>query len=237
MSVRKLGIYIPSYKRADTIMTHTILEYYKVVVRKSEENEYLKKIPKENIIAVNDEEIDSLIKVMNWITENSEEDIIAVLGDDMKDCIYRLDKNVKVNDKEIITSELERIAQLMCDLDIGYGCVDATCAPWNYCSEFAFTGTSGGIFWINKRKFKSRNREEIGYCCDTDIVMQELLQNRIVLKPKYFCSHGGTDTNKGGNSGKTRESMIRSFETMKNVWGKYFDYDLKSNKIYIRVKR
>ena len=46
MSKRKFGIYIPSYKRAATISTHKLLEYYKVVVRKSEETEYLKVIRK-----------------------------------------------------------------------------------------------------------------------------------------------------------------------------------------------
>lgn len=57
MSKREFGIYIPSYKRAATISTHKLLEYYKVVVRKSEETEYLKVIPKENLIAVPDEEM------------------------------------------------------------------------------------------------------------------------------------------------------------------------------------
>ncbi len=235
--IRKLGIYIPSYNRADTIATHKILEYYKVVVRKSQEEDYAKSVPRENIIAVPDEEIDSLVKVMNWIPDNAEEDIICVLGDDMSDTIYRLETNESVKDPEVVTSEIERIAQLMVDLDIGFGCVDASIAPWNYGSEFAFTGTCGGIFWVNKAVYKARFNPDIGYCCDTDVVFQELLVNRIVLKPKYFCSHGGTDTNKGGNSKKTRASMISSYEMMKHKWGKYFDFDLKSNKIYVRVRR
>lgn len=79
MSKRKFGIYIPSYKRAATISTHKLLEYYKVVVRKSEETEYLKVIPKENLIAVPDEEINNIVKVVNWIVDNSEEDAIAMI--------------------------------------------------------------------------------------------------------------------------------------------------------------
>ena len=235
--VRQMGIYIPSYNRSDTIATHKLLEYYKVVVRESEREKYLKVIPEENLISVEDEKINSVSKVWNWTIENAPEDIICTLGDDMNDCIYRLDYNEKITDPEVVTSELERIAQLMCDLDIGYGCVDATIAPWNYLQEFTFAGTSGGIVWVNKRIYKSKYNDDIGYCCDTDVVFQELCNNRIVLKPKYFCSHGGTDTNKGGNSKKSRASMIASFELMKNKWGKYFDYNLKSNKIYVRVKR
>ena len=84
MSKRKFGIYIPSYKRAATISTHRLLEYYKVVVRNSEETEYLKAIPKENLIAVPDEEINNIVKVVNWIVDNSEEDVIAMIDDDMR---------------------------------------------------------------------------------------------------------------------------------------------------------
>ncbi len=237
MNGNKLGIYIPSYKRADTIKTHTILQYYKVVVRKSEEEEYLRVIPKENLIAVEDSEIDSIIKVANWIVQNSPEDVIAMIDDDMSDCIYRLDTKERVKDPEVITAEIERIAQLLVDLKIGYGAVDASATPWNYDREFGFTGTSGGLRWFNKKVYKSTFDDKIGYCCDTNVVMNELMVNRIILKPKYFCSHGGTDTNKGGNSSKSRQSMIDSFRLMKQKWGKYFDYDLNSNIIYVRVKR
>ena len=235
--VRKLGIYIPSYNRADTIKTHTILEYYKVVVRKSQEEDYAKTVPRENIWAVPDEEIDSMIKVWNYVINNAPEDIICTLGDDMGDCIYRLDTNEKVTDPVVVTSEIERIAQLMCDLKIGFGAVTASIVPYGYDAEFAWKGIPGGIDWFNKQVYKAHYREEIGYCCDTDVVFQELITNRICLFPKYFCSHGGTDTNKGGNSKKSRQSMIDSFIKMKKEWGKYFKYDLKTNKVYNLVKR
>lgn len=235
--VKSFGIYIPSYKRASTISTHHLLEYYKVVVRESEKKDYLKVIPKENLIAVPDEEIDNIVKVVNWIIDNSEEEIIAMIDDDIIDMIYRLEYNENFKEPEFVTSELERIAQIMADLDIGYGAVDASRAPWNYTQEFTFAGTSGGLRWFNKKFYKSKFDEKIGYCCDTDAVLQELLKNRIVLKPKYLCTNGGTDTNAGGNSQKTRNDQISSFEMMKNKWGKYFDYNLKSNKIYVRVKR
>ena len=237
MNGNNFGIYIPSYKRAKTITTHKILEYYKVVVRKSEEEEYLQTIPKENLVSVPDEEINNIVKVVNWIVDNAEEDVFAMIDDDMSNLLYRLDNNEKIEDPEIITSEIERIGQLMLDLGIGYGATDASKAPWNYASEFAFTGTSGGLRWFNKKAYKARFSEEIGYCCDTDAVMQELLKNRIILKPKYLCSNGATDVNSGGNSQKSRNDMVSSFEAMKQKWGKYFAYDLRTNKIYVRVKR
>lgn len=231
------GIYIPSYSRADTITTHKFCEYYKVVVRESQYEDYCKTIPKENIIAVEDEAIKGVARVWNWIIENAEEDYICIIGDDCPYFVYRLDQNVILKDPEVITAEIERVGQLMIDLDIGWGCDDATNVPWGYDAEFTFKGTAGGINWVNRKKLVARFNEEIGYCCDTDVVFQELLKNRIILKPKYFCAGGGADKNKGGNSKKSRESMIASFEMMKAKWGKYFNYDLKSNKIYILVPR
>lgn len=236
-----LGIYIPSYKRADTIMTHNVVEYYRVVIRKSELEEYKKTVPEENIIAVEDELINNIPKVWNWIIENSPEENIVLIADDCPDFIYRLDISQKILDKEVITSEIERISQLMADLGIGYGCDDPTNVPWGYDGEFAFKGLSGGINWYNKKVYKAHFDETVGYCGDTDVVFQELLLNRIILKPRYFCAgipkEGSADKNKGGYSKKSRESMIASFELMKHKWGKYFDYDLKSNKIYVRVDR
>lgn len=237
MENKNIGIYIPSYKRADTITTHNLLEYYKVIVRKSEEKQYLQVIPKENLIAVEDEKINDIKKVMKWIIENAEEQVIVTIDDDMKDVIYRLDTNEKVTDKEVVTSEIERIAQLLVDLKLGYGAVDASPTPWNYSAEFEFKGTTGGLRWINKECFKAKIDDEIGYCFDTDLLLQEVLKNRIVLKPKYLCSHGGTDTNKGGNSEKSRKDMLNSFQLMKRKWGKYFHYNLKKNTINILVKR
>ena len=64
------GIYIPSYRRADTITTHKLLEYYKVVVRQSGAEEYAQTIPAENILPVEDEKINSVCKVWNWIIDN-----------------------------------------------------------------------------------------------------------------------------------------------------------------------
>ena len=104
-----------------------------MVVRKSEETEYLKVIPKENLIAVPDEEINNIVKVVNWIVDNSEEDVIAMIDDDMNDLIYRLDFNEKITDPEVITSELERIAQLKDWILLRYRCgVTGTAQEQNY---------------------------------------------------------------------------------------------------------
>lgn len=56
------------------------------------------------------------------------------------------------------------------------------------------------------------------YNYDLDLVLQELLVNRVILKPKYFCSKGLTDTNAGGASEKRRGDQIASIDLMKQKW-------------------
>jgi hypothetical protein len=85
--------------------------------------------------------------------------------------------------------------------------------------------------------FKAKLDEDVKYNYDIDIILQELLCNRITLKPKYFVSKGETDRNEGGNSSKKRADQIACIELMKKKWGKYFDYNIKHNKPRICVKR
>ena len=238
MNSPTFNIYIPSYKRAKTACTHKILEYYTYVVRQSELQDYIDAgIDPDHIWAVEDAEINNLVKVVNYIVDNAPEDIICMIDDDVPFLYYRLDTYEKITEPETVTAEFERIGQLISDLRIGYAAVDASISPWNYGSEFEFKGTSGGMRWFNKPCYKSRFREEVYHNCDLDVVLHELLVNRIILKPKYLCTKGGTDTNAGGNTEKKRADQIACANLMKQKWGKYFSYNFKSNKPYIRVKR
>lgn len=230
------NIYVPSYGRAATTKTFELLEYCTYVVRKSQEADYRARgIP--NIWAVDDCEIDNLCKVSNYIVDHAPEQIIFTIDDDVDYFVYRMETNEKVTDKEIIMAEIERIAQIMLDLGIGFGAEDAAMAPWNYTSEFRFTGTTGAMRWYNKAVYKSRFREEVYHNCDLDVMLHELLVNRITLKPMYFCVKAGTDTNSGGNSSKTRKEQRDCVYEMKRRWGKYFSYNFDNNKPAIRVPR
>lgn len=85
--------------------------------------------------------------------------------------------------------------------------------------------------------YKSRFREEVYHNCDLDVMLHELLVNRIILRPMYLCVKAGTDVNAGGNSSKTRAEQEACVAIMKAKWGKYFDYNLKNNKPRINVQR
>lgn len=236
MNNEMFNIYVPSYGRAKTTKTFQLLEYCTYVVRKSEEEAYRAR-GIESIWAIDDNEIDNLCKVSNYITDHAPEQIICTIDDDVDYFIHRMEKNVKIKDMDLVMAELERIGQLCLDLDIGFGAEDASVVPWNYDAEFSFKGTTGAIRWFNKKVYKSRFREEVYHNCDLDVMLHELLVNRITLKPKYLCVIAGTDVNEGGNSSKTRKEQRDCVTEMKRKWGKYFGYNFKNNKPQINVPR
>ena len=204
-----LGIYVQSYHRYNAILTQDLLERCTYVVRRSEEELY-RKAGVKSIWAAPDEEVNNAIRTYWWIIDHAPEDIVFVADDDIEDVMYRLNNITPIKkDKEIITSEIERIAQLMADLDIGYACIDATGVPYGYDGEFAFKGTSGSMKWVNKKILKARPDERVKYNYDLDLILQELLVNRIILKPRYIVGKDHQDTNAGGGQFKVETGSDR----------------------------
>lgn len=242
------NIYVMSYKRSHDIMTCGLVDYCTYVVRE-EEAELYRNAGVENLLIIpKGAETSAGCRIFNWVTtffwiiENTPEDVICILDDDIKSFLYRLDtstnlvKDVK-NYRAVATNELERIAQLIVDLDLGFACDSPQKSPYQYTSEFKFLGTPGSIRWINKKCFKAECLPEDDAASDVDIVMQELLKNRIIIQPRYFLGDNIMYTNDGGSDQFTSEDNRQYHLAMKNKWMKYFDFDYKRNLIKINVKR
>lgn len=234
-----VGIYVPSYKRYDNIMTYHIFEKCKYLVRKSQAIQYENAgIAHDDIWAVDDELINSGSKAYFYAFYNAPEDIIVVADDDIEDVIFRLDEPHPLNkNKEMITDEIYRIAQLVWDLGIGLASNPHSGPLYNYDMEFGWKGIPGAIKWVNRRVFKAKRDPEVSNNFDIDMIMQELLVNRITLIPKFFLLKSYIDTLAGGASERMRQEQIDSINRMKLKWGKYFSYDFKKNKPKINVKR
>ena len=234
-----LGIYVPSYKRSDRILTYHLFEKCTYLVRKSEEAAYLAAgIAEEDLWAVDDELIDDGVKAYFYAIDNAPEDIVVVADDDIEDFQYMLSECELVGrNKEIITSEIERIGQIIAYLGIGHGFIGPNAIPYMYDKEIAWFGIPGSVKWYNKAVFKGRPDMDVAENFDIDIIMQELLMNRITLMPKYLYDKGKIDVNAGGNSARKRQDQLDSISNMKIKWGKYFQYDHKKNKPKINVSR
>lgn len=242
------NIYVMSYRRADKIMTKDLVEYCTYVVREEEADAYRMAGIEDLLIIPTGATTSTGCRIFNWVTtffwiiENTPEDVICVLDDDMRNFRYRIKENLNIkssykNYAEIATSEIERIAQLLVDLNLGFGCDNPSSAPYAYRGEFEFKGTPAGMRWVNKSAFKATCRPEDDAASDVDIVLQELLKNRIILQPRYFIGNNVMYTNEGGSDQFSSDDNKKYHLAMMNKWGRYFKFDYKKNIAKINVKR
>lgn len=233
------NIYCMSYRRPNKILTKHQFEYCTYVVRQ-EEAAY-RAAGVDDLLVIPDGAVHSFMSTLYWIIHNTPEDVIFIADDDIEKFVYRmsdttyLELSDKRPDKERVTAEIERIAQLIYDLGIGYAFDQPTMAPYAYDCEFKFVGMPGHIRWINKKALKATYDPDDPAASDVDMMMQELLHNRIILQPRYLCAKAGMDLNEGAS--RTREGHMILVEAMKNKWGKYYDYNYKRNFARIMVKR
>jgi len=229
-----------SYKRPNAIMTKDLLEYCTYVVREEEADAYRKSGVKD-ILEIPTGAVRSFMSTLYWIIDNTPETVIFIADDDIERFAYRMDDTTYLEnadgtpDKEKATAEIERIAQLMYDLDIGYAFDQPSMAPYAYDAEFKFVGMPGHIRWINKKALKATYDPKDPAASDVDMMMQELMRNRVILQPKYLCAKAFMDVNEGAS--RTREGHLVLVESMKNKWGKYYGYNHKRNIAVINVKR
>lgn len=233
------NIYVPTYKRASTVMVHELVEYCTYVVRESEEQAY-RDAGIENMWVVPDAEIDGFAMVQNFLIDNAPEDVIAVLDDDIFRFCYNLEDTEVITDKETATAELERWGQLLADLGLGMcGCRVVITLPYGYTGEFSLNGMVGPVRLYNRAAIKKSRYVRIPFFGDTDFVLQELVNNRIILRPNYFGGDSLIEKNEGGmNIKRTKNIQERSYaEYMKPKWGKYISFNTRKNITIIHVDR
>lgn len=227
------NIYVMSYQRPHKIMTKNCLEYCTYVVREEEADAYrnagiddMLVIPKDATLECGGK-VHSFMSTLYWIIENTPEDVIFVADDDIKRFCYRLDNYTAITAenypdwKERTCDEILRIGQLLYDLNLGLAFDNPQMALYVYDKEFCFKGMPGHVRWINKKALKARYDLKDPAISDVDMMLQELLMNRVVLLPKYFHSYGIQASNEGGTTIDSRKNYEYRC-AMKNKWGKYY---------------
>lgn len=233
--MEEIGIYIPSYNRSKTIITHLLVPSACFVVRKSQERDY-REAGVTKIMSVEDDQINSWVNVMNYIVKNAPEKMIVTLDDDIEKFYYISDDAIEISDTETIEMELHRILQIMKDLEIGFGAMMFDYDPKKYDKEFAFAGTLGAVYFFNRDKVIGQFNNEASAVADAEFELQELLVNRIALLPKYIAVRARF--NKGiATQNRTSSSVRDASIWTKQKWGKYFYYDPIKNKTQLRITR
>lgn len=229
-----------SYRRPHKILTKNLFEYCTYCVREEEAEEY-RKAGIDDMLVIPNGAVNNFMSTLYWIIENAPDNVMFIADDDIEKFAYRMDDTTYLElpdgtpDREKITSEVERIGQLIYDMNIGLAFDQPTMAPYAYDCEFKFVGMPGHIRWVNRKVLKAKYDPKDPAATDGDMMMQELLHNRIILQPRYLCVKAGMDTNEGAFI--TRKAHVLMEEAMKNKWGKYYGYNYKRNIAQIFVKR
>lgn len=232
-----------SYQRYDKIMSQDLFEYCTYVVREKEAELYKQNGVKNLLVIPDSCPCYNFMDTLWWIIWNTPEDVIFISDDDIKSFSYRMNDVTCINDQnytnpvEVVTAEIERVAQLLYDLDLGMAYDQPQAALYNYDKEWNFKGMPGHVRWINKKALKAKYDYKDVASSDIDMAMQELLYNRIILQPKYFLSNSQTMEKNAGGVTQTRQQTIDYRIAMENKWGKYYHYDIKKNQARINVKR
>lgn len=232
------GVYIITCNRWKRgVVTAKNFTDYHHVVRQSqakiyEENGF------ENVLPFEDSLINSYTKVFNYLVDNVEDDVIAIVDDDIDHFIYRTKDIEDIMDPELVQAEFLRLAQMTYDLNIGLCSGTPNGNIHSFRSEFMWTGIPGAWKIVNRHAIKARMDPTIDRNVDIDYVMQENLLNRIILHERYLTSKEFRDsmTNTTGSL-YTKNNIDASLERMELKWGKYFRYDKGRNLPLIRIKR
>ena len=237
------GIYVMSYQRYNRVVTQDLFEYCTYVVRECEAELYKEAGVKNLLVIPADCPCWSFMDTLYWTIWNTPEDVIFISDDDITRFIYRMDdwqpisKTTCANPIETATAEIERIGQILYDLDLGLAYDGPQKTLFAYDREWNFKGMPGHCRWVNKKALKAKYDYKDDATSDVDMALQEMLYNRITLQPKYFLSDAGQmETNKGGST-LTRQQTINYRLALENKWGKYYEFDIKKNQAKINIKR
>lgn len=237
------NIYVMSYQRYDKIITKPLFEYCTYVVREEEADKYREAGVEDLLVIPNDGTVINFMDTLYWTIWNTPEDVIFIADDDIKRFVYRMDDWCPIDtahfDEPVrtTTEEIERIAQILYDLNLGLAYDGPQKSLFQYGSEWNFRGMPGHCRWINKKCLKATYDCKSMAASDIDMAMQEMLYNRITLQPRYFLSDAGQMELNSGGVTIDRSLLKKSRDAMIVKWGKYYDFDWRKNQAKINVKR
>jgi len=226
-------IYAPTYKRAKLCKTHKYLTNIIYVVRESEAKDY--KNVHDKLWIVPDSAQGNLCRIRNYILNNSENQNILLLDDDIKYFgRWNGNKSIKLNEQQAYNMIQEGM-QLAKDLDVVYWGLNCLADKGAY-REYTPFGTCqyiGGPFQAHLNN-QLRYDEKIYLKEDYDMTLQVTNKHRKNLRLNmyhYVCDQntlaGGCAEYRNINKEMSHNNMLQK------KWGKKivrFDKSNKSNK-------
>lgn len=237
-----------SYHRADITTSYKNFNSCTYVVREEDEQSYQNKGISDLLVIPNGaklkngDPINGFMSTFYWILENTPEDVVCICDDDITSFNYRAAKTKNINTtfkdyKNVIENEIERLAQIVVDLELGIISTHPLATPYAFIKEFDMYGAPGSTRIINKACFKATYSNDDPANSDVDMILQEVLKNRVALRCSYFHTITLPNLSTQGGTANSKKVQDELHLAMKNKWGKYYAYDEKKSISKIRVNR
>lgn len=232
----EIGIYCPSYKRADGITTQLYLKNALYVVCESQVDDYLRNNHK--CWVVPDREQGNLCRIRNYILDNAKEEKILLLDDDLDYLgIWFGNKHKKLSG-ELAGEYIEIWFNMAEEMEVKYfgiNCIQDKGSYREY-TPFSFSSYIGGPFqgFLN---CPLRYDENLPLKEDYDMTLQVLNKYRKVLRINYAHYFAKQHSNIGGCATyRTIKKEKEQFEKLQEKWGKNIIRKDKGKSMVNRIK-
>ena len=244
-----MQVVVPSRLRTATIKKQTLalVPDAIVTVDESEMDEYLKILPREQLLPHPGPEVlgPGLAPIRNWLIDQFKNrcDVLWQMDDD---CLYIRSmvgwRPRDYRDPQIVREVLDNASHIASGG--GFGVVGFNqqpnplhFSPFNPCRLNTWVGTVLGL--TQKGMQELRYDVTVGHG-DVDLCLQSLLKHRITLSMELWSFINLRLTNAGGSTGmRSTEAYEREHKAMQDKWGPYVRFRMMETTMTtgIRVKR
>lgn len=211
-------VYIPSFKRAKTIISHRLFDDCRVVIPESQYSDYLETVPQKWLFPIPDSQDGSFSKKINAILNLAPHDFIVICDDDVHN-IIALKSRFNLSSLQI--SRLVCSAFQMCqDVGTGYWGVNWQTQPlyvdWGTPLSFTkfFASAFSGVVRCEMRFDENLIRTQ-----DVDYWFQSIRKWKKTIRFNWFRAHA--DYKKPGQTGgiETKRDGDQSVNLLRKRWG------------------
>lgn len=227
-----MKIFIPSYKRAGRVKTRKVLGGGGTLIVSDFEKDEYKDKEGGDIIPIPDKVQGSIGRVRNWILENSEDEEIFMIDDDISEIGYH--ENMKSNEMkpEQIFRFFENGFEMCREIGTVLWGINLQVDPKFYreYQPFSLLSPILGPLCGHIRSVLKYD-ENLSMKEDYDFFLQVIARYRKTLRfNKYYYMAGHIDESGGCTSSRTKEEEERLVDEMEKKWGKrVVRFDLKKS--------
>ena len=209
-----IKIAIPSYGRADNVLTKKLFPDALVVVPESQKKEYEKNY--DNVFAIPDNRDGNVVRKRNAILDLVKADYILMVDDDLKKIVNMNDNHALSGDEAI--KYVHNGFRMMEEMGAGYFGFNFSLDPRRYKSFQPFSLTKPFYRVLGIKKDEIRFDESL-FVGDVDYYLQKLRKYRRVFRYNFLTEVCGQFTNAGGVDYGKSEEVVEGQNRLIQKWG------------------